>query len=116
MALSAAYLPQRERREPFAYTPEVSRRARGIEVWAALYSLGRAGMADLVERTCRHATRFAEGLAAAGYQVLNEVVINQVLVSFGDAETTRRVLAAHTAGWNLLGGRDVVAGAYGDTH
>ena len=94
MALSAAYLPQRERREPFAYTPEVSRRARGIEVWAALYSLGRAGVADLVERTCRYAARFAEGLRAAGYQVLNEVVINQVLVSFGDAETTRRVLGA----------------------
>ena len=94
MALSAAYLPQREKREPFAYTPEVSRRARGIEVWAALYSLGRTGLVDLVERTCCYAVRFAEGLQAAGYQVLNDVVINQVLVKFGDAETTRRVLGA----------------------
>jgi threonine aldolase len=51
-------------------------------------------LADLIERTCRHARRFAEGLAAAGYQVLNDVVLNQVLVSFGDAEATNRVIAA----------------------
>jgi glutamate/tyrosine decarboxylase-like PLP-dependent enzyme len=63
-------------------------------VWAALRSLGRQGVADLVERTCRHATRFAEGLRAAGYHILNDVVINQVLVSFGDPDTTRRVIAA----------------------
>ena len=49
------------------YTPEMSRRARGVEVWAALRSLGREGLADLVERTCRHASRFADGLRAAGY-------------------------------------------------
>ena len=63
-------------------------------MWAALRSLGRAGLAELIERTCRHATRFAEGLRAAGYAVLNDVVLNQVLVSFGDAETTDRVIAA----------------------
>jgi glutamate/tyrosine decarboxylase-like PLP-dependent enzyme len=94
MTVSAVYLPSGESRDPFDYTPEMSRRARGVEVWAALRSLGRAGLADLVERTCRHATRFAEGFRAAGYPVLNEVVLNQVLVSFGDAETTRRVIAA----------------------
>ena len=94
MALSAAYLPQREKREPFAYTPEASRRARAVEVWAALKSLGRKGVAELIEMDCRHARRFAEGLRAAGYEVLNEVVLNQVLVKFGDAETTRRVLQA----------------------
>ena len=71
------------------YTPELSRRARGVEVWAALRSLGRSGVADLVERCCRHAQRFAEGLRQAGYEILNDVVLNQVLVSFGDAETTR---------------------------
>jgi glutamate/tyrosine decarboxylase-like PLP-dependent enzyme len=71
----------------------MSRRARGIEVWAALRTLGRSGLADLVERTCRHAVRFAEGLRAAGYRILNEVVLNQVLVTFGDAERTRRVIA-----------------------
>jgi glutamate/tyrosine decarboxylase-like PLP-dependent enzyme len=94
MAVSAAYLVQGQTREPFEYTPEFSRRARGVEVWAALRSLGRAGLADLVERTCRHAARFAEGLRAAGYPVLNDVVLNQVLVLFGEAEVTRRVIAA----------------------
>jgi glutamate/tyrosine decarboxylase-like PLP-dependent enzyme len=94
MAVTAAYLPFGERREPSEYTPELSRRARGIEVWAALRSLGRAGLAELVGRTCRHATRFADGLRAAGFDVLNEVVLNQVLVAFGDADRTRRVIAA----------------------
>jgi glutamate/tyrosine decarboxylase-like PLP-dependent enzyme len=94
MTASGAYLVQDQVREPYQYTPDFSRRARGVEVWAALASLGRRGLADLVERTCRHAVRFAEGLRAAGHAVLNEVVLNQVLVSFGDAETTRRVIAA----------------------
>ncbi len=93
MALSAAYLPQGDRREPSQYTPELSRRARGIEIWAALRSLGRSGLAEMIERNCRLATRFAEGLKAAGYEILNEVVLNQVLVAFGDAEKTRRVIA-----------------------
>jgi glutamate/tyrosine decarboxylase-like PLP-dependent enzyme len=95
MAVDAAYLEQVDTRgEPYQYTPEMSRRARGVEVWAALRSLGRTGLADLIERSCRYATRFAEGLYAAGYQVLNEVAGNQVLVAFDDADTTRRVIAA----------------------
>jgi glutamate/tyrosine decarboxylase-like PLP-dependent enzyme len=94
MAAPAAYLPTSEVRQPDHYTPELSRRARGVEVWAALHSLGRAELADLVERTCRHAARFAEGLRAAGHEVLNDVVLNQVLVAFGDDATTRRVIAA----------------------
>jgi glutamate/tyrosine decarboxylase-like PLP-dependent enzyme len=93
MALSAAYLPQGDRREPSQFTPELSRRARGIEIWAALRSLGRAGLAEMIERNCRSAARFAEGLKAAGYEILNEVVLNQVLVAFGDADKTRRVIA-----------------------
>ncbi|HEU5424363.1 MAG TPA: pyridoxal-dependent decarboxylase [Nitrolancea sp.] len=93
MAASAAYLPEGESREPMRYTPELSRRARGAEVWAALRSLGRAGLADLIERDCRYARRFAEGLSAAGYEVLNEVVLNQVLVAFGDDDATNRVMA-----------------------
>jgi glutamate/tyrosine decarboxylase-like PLP-dependent enzyme len=93
MAISAAYLPSSPTREPSNFTPELSRRARGIEVWAALHTLGRSGLADLVERTCRHATHFAEGLRAAGYTILNEVLLNQVLVTFGDAEKTQRVIA-----------------------
>jgi len=94
MSMSAAYLVQGGGREPDDFTPEMSRRARGVEIWAALASLGRSGLADLVERTCRHARRFAAGLAEAGYEVPNEVVLNQVLVRFGDDETTRRVVAA----------------------
>ena len=93
MSTSAAYLIEGEKREPSHYTPELSRRARGIEIWAALRSLGRAGLANLVERNCQHASRFAKALDEAGYEVLNDVVLNQVLVSFGDAETTRRVIA-----------------------
>jgi glutamate/tyrosine decarboxylase-like PLP-dependent enzyme len=94
MSVSAAYLVRTPGREPDAFTPEMSRRARGVEVWAALASLGRSGLAHLVERTCRHARRFAEGLRAAGYEILNDVVLNQVLVRFRDDETTRRVVAA----------------------
>lgn len=93
MSVSAAYLPSAPTGDP-DLTPELSRRSRGVEVWAALRSLGRSGVAELVERTCRHARRFAEGLAAAGFPVLNEVTLNQVLVSFGDDVTTRRVIAA----------------------
>jgi glutamate/tyrosine decarboxylase-like PLP-dependent enzyme len=94
MAVTAEYLPTGiAHRNPSEYTPELSRRARGVEVWAALRSLGRSGLADLIERTCRHATRFAEGLREASYEILNEVVLNQVLVSFGDADTTNKVVA-----------------------
>jgi glutamate/tyrosine decarboxylase-like PLP-dependent enzyme len=70
----------------------MSRRARGIELWATLRSLGRAGLADLIDRTCGRAARFAEGLRALGCDVLNEVVINQVLVSFGSDADTRAVI------------------------
>jgi glutamate/tyrosine decarboxylase-like PLP-dependent enzyme len=94
MSVSAAYLVHTPGREPDAFTPEMSRRARGVEVWAALASLGRSGLAYLVERTCRHAGRFAEGLREAGYEILNDVVLNQVLVRFRDDETTQRVVAA----------------------
>lgn len=94
MAITADYLPPAgTQRNPSDYTPELSRRARGVEVWAALKSLGKAGVADLVERTCRYATRFAEGLGTAGFEVLNDVVLNQVLVSFGSAEKTSKVIS-----------------------
>ncbi len=95
MSVSAAYLVRAlGQRNPSDYTPELSRRARGVEVWAALAALGRRGVAELVERCCRHATRFAEGLTQAGFEILNQVELNQVLVAFGDADTTRRTIAA----------------------
>jgi glutamate/tyrosine decarboxylase-like PLP-dependent enzyme len=94
MGVTAAYLPtEGASRNPSDYTPELSRRARGVEVWAALACLGRTGLADLVERTCGYARRFARELSAAGHAVLNDVVLNQVLVSFGDAERTARVVS-----------------------
>ena len=92
MTVSAAYLTPGTRREPMHHTPDASRRARGVELWAALKSLGRSGMRALIERTCALAKRFENGLRTAGFEVLNEVVINQVLVSFGDAKTTREVI------------------------
>ena len=93
MAITAEYLPTATpHRNPADFTPELSRRARGVEVWAALRHLGRAGVADLVERCCRHARRFSEGLADAGYEILNDVVLNQVVVSFGDPDTNTRVI------------------------
>jgi glutamate/tyrosine decarboxylase-like PLP-dependent enzyme len=93
MSFKADYLPE-EPGNPSDYTPEGSRRARGVDAWAALRTLGRSGLADLVERNCRLARRFADGFAAAGYPVLNDVVLNQVLVSFGSPEHTRKVVSA----------------------
>jgi glutamate/tyrosine decarboxylase-like PLP-dependent enzyme len=93
MAISAAYLQTSPTRDSYAYTPEASRRARAVEVWAALRSLGRTGVADMVERNCQQAKRFADGLQAAGFPILNDVVLNQVLVSFGDDATTQHVIS-----------------------
>lgn len=93
MSATASYLLHGDKREPCHYTPEMSRRARGVEIWAALRSLGRTGLADLVERDCRYASLFAKGLSLAGYDILNDVVLNQVLVSFGNEHTTRHVIS-----------------------
>jgi glutamate/tyrosine decarboxylase-like PLP-dependent enzyme len=95
MAITAEYLPtETQERNPSDFTPELSRRARGVEVWMALRSLGRAGLAELFERNCRQARRFAAAFTQAGYEVLNDVVLNQVLVGFGTPARTRRVIAA----------------------
>ena len=94
MSVDAAYLMKGREPEPFDYTPESSRRMRCVEIWAALRSLGRRGLAGLIERNCRQAGRFAQGLRDAGFEILNEVVLNQVLVSFGSAEETTRVIEA----------------------
>jgi len=109
----ASYLTpaQGGERDPDGFVPEASRRARGFPVWAALRSLGRSGVAELVERCCGHARRFADALAAAdGVEVLNEVVLNQVLVRFPDpggdhGGRTREVIRRVQAGGTLwLGG------------
>jgi glutamate/tyrosine decarboxylase-like PLP-dependent enzyme len=92
MAVSAPYLQTGNRREPNHHTPEASRRARGVELWAGLKSLGRKGLANLIETSCSHAQRFATGLREAGFDILNDVVINQVLVSFGSPEINLEII------------------------
>jgi glutamate/tyrosine decarboxylase-like PLP-dependent enzyme len=92
MAAPASYLLSGSEREPMHHSPDSSRRARGVEVWAALRYLGQAGVRDLIRRGCEQAQEFATALRAAGFSVLNEVVLNQVLVSFGDAATTEKVI------------------------
>ena len=111
MAITAEYLPTTTpQRNPSDYTPELSRRARGVTVWAAMRSLGRSGLAELVERNCRQARRFAEALTDAGFEVLNDVVLNQVLVAFGDADRTRKVIAAIQQDGTMWAGETVWQG------
>jgi glutamate/tyrosine decarboxylase-like PLP-dependent enzyme len=80
--------------EPMHVTPQSSQRARGAEVWAVLATLGRDGVAALVDRTCALARRFADGMRSAGYAVANDVVLNQVIVDFGDEARTSAVITA----------------------
>jgi glutamate/tyrosine decarboxylase-like PLP-dependent enzyme len=87
MASTSAYIPDHPDDVPWGldWTPEFSRRARGVPLYAALRSLGRSGLRDLVDRCCEHARRLAELLGAAnGVEILNDVVLNQILVRFGD--------------------------------
>ena len=98
MGLSAAYLVGQGAgglRSPSDFVLESSRRARGFATWAAIRQLGRQGVADLVQRCCLLARRFAAGLdGREGCRVVNDVVLNQVLVGFADDSTTDRVIAA----------------------
>jgi glutamate/tyrosine decarboxylase-like PLP-dependent enzyme len=92
MSVHGDYLIQ-EAGDPFGRVPEMSRRARGVPVWAALRSLGRSGVAEMVERMGRHARTFAEAIATIdGAQVVNDVVFTQVCATFGDDERTRAVV------------------------
>ena len=106
MGVRASYLPGDAGREPFDYVPEMSRRARAVPVYAALRSLGRDGLAELVERCCDHARRLGDAMESLdGAAVLNDVVLNQVLVRFDDDETTRAVIAeVQRGGEAWLGG------------
>ncbi|KQZ90043.1 pyridoxal-dependent decarboxylase [Phycicoccus sp. Root563] len=101
MSWEAPYVVPGAGRDPYRYVVESSRRARGFAIWAALSQLGRDGVADLVDRSCAHARRFASALVAADPRVavLNDVVLNQVLVRFDDSDdVTRAVLAGVQAG------------------
>jgi len=98
MEYAAPYLAVSEShvaRDPMGYSPEFSRRARAVPVWAAIRELGREGITALVDRCCAHARAIAEGLAALpGCEIVNEVVLNQVLFRFEDDERTQAILAA----------------------
>jgi glutamate/tyrosine decarboxylase-like PLP-dependent enzyme len=91
MGVRASYLPDSDGREPLDHVPEMSRRARAIPVYAALRSLGRAGLAELVERNCALARRLAAAMDGVA-EVLNDVVLNQVLLRFDDDATTQKVV------------------------
>jgi glutamate/tyrosine decarboxylase-like PLP-dependent enzyme len=111
MAVSAEYLPTATaNRNPSDYTPELSRRGRGADIWAALRSLGRKGVSEMIESNCRQARRFGEGLTKAGFKVLNDVVLNQVVVQFGEPAQTRKVIAAIQNDGTLWAGETVWQG------
>ena len=102
MGMHGEYLIRDAAGDPFEFVPEVSRRARGVPVWAVMRALGRSGLAALVEGYCRHATSFAAGIAGIdSATVENDVVFSQVCASFGSdertQEVTRRLLADGTA-------------------
>jgi glutamate/tyrosine decarboxylase-like PLP-dependent enzyme len=93
-AAAAGYLPPDDRFEAMHHTPQASQRARQIEIWAVLRTLGRQGVTDLVARTCAHAQAMAADLREAGLQVLNDVVLNQVLVRAATDEQTLALVDA----------------------
>ena len=93
MSITGSYLMATDRRDAMNFTPDSSRRARAVEIWAALKSLGRSGLADLVNRNCRQAQSLANGLRQEGVEILNDVVLNQVVVAFGDDDKTSRVIS-----------------------
>jgi len=94
MSIRGSYLLLSEHRDAIDVTPDSSRRARAIEVWAALKSLGRSGLAELIDRNVRQAKWLADQLDKAGIEVLNDVVLNQIVVSFGDDKRTNNVISA----------------------
>lgn len=99
MTSTSAYIPPHDEDIPwgFDWTPEFSRRARGVPLYAALRSLGRDGIARLVDSSCDHAERMANQLAAAdGIEVLNDVVLNQVLVRFDDDDQATNAVIERT--------------------
>ena len=93
MQATGSYLLYSEQRDGMLYTPEMSRRARSIELWATLKGFGKSGVGELVDTLCEHARYFANGLSEQGFRVLNDVVFNQVLVSCDSPEETKATLA-----------------------
>jgi glutamate/tyrosine decarboxylase-like PLP-dependent enzyme len=111
MSVEAAYLLEGNiAQDPGLYAPEMSRRARGVPTWAVLKTLGRSGLVDMIDRTVDMAQRFANRMREAGFAVLNDVVLNQVLVDFGDAEETERVVRELQSDGTMFAGPTVWQG------
>lgn len=104
MSATASYLATSEDREPAYNVPEFSRRARGIDIWAALRTLGKQGVAAMIERNCQQAQMMATLLTDAGFTVHNDVVLNQIVVSFGTPDQTRQVIQQIQADGTLWAG------------
>jgi len=95
MATQAPYLKVGGTAAPKDMVPEFSRAARGVEIWAALHSLGREGLAQMLDRTCTHARALADGLRSLGFEILNDVVLNQVVATIPGSEDRSAEIAAH---------------------
>jgi glutamate/tyrosine decarboxylase-like PLP-dependent enzyme len=93
LRITGSYIIGGQERDGMSYTPDMSRRARSVELWATLMSLGRRGAGELVEGLCETATRFADELARAGFEILNDICFNQVLVRCQNADLTNATLA-----------------------
>ena len=107
MSISGAYLLTSGQRDQIDYSPDSSRRARAVDIWAALKSLGRSGLAEMIDRNCRQAVRIANRLRQNNVEILNDVVLNQVVVAFGDADRTNRVIKAVQADGTCWAGATV---------
>lgn len=122
MSIRAPYLLESGEREPYDTTPELSRRPRGVDFWAALKALGREGVAEVVGRCCGHARRAADTLSAAGWCVLNDVMLNQVTAVPPPGAAVGSVVAAVQAdGTCWLGptrwrGRDAIRLSFSSMH
>ncbi|MCP3955569.1 MAG: aspartate aminotransferase family protein [Desulfobacterales bacterium] len=92
MQATGAYIQYSEKRDGMLYTPEMSRRARAVELWATLKLLGKSGVAELVDRLCDHTLQFARHLRNHGFNILNDVVFNQILVACDHREQTNATL------------------------
>lgn len=95
MATQALYLKVGSTAAPKDMVPEFSRSARGVEVWSALHSLGKQGLNDLIDRSCNHTRKLAEGLEGLGFEILNDVVLNQVVATIEGKEDKMPEIAGH---------------------
>lgn len=102
--VGAAYLPENAHLDPLHRGIDMSQRARAVETWAVLKTLGRSGVRDLIDRSCAHARRFALELVAAGFTIHNDVVLNQLMVSLDTDESTEMLLDAISAEGTMWAG------------